>query len=175
LFKPKSFRLEELLPPSSFLPVRLRVVYQRDPERLWRCFPVPFLWTLDALRERYGVMTVNNWYFLKSEEWDKPYCRRWSGYRPLDCEVGAELSEHRFFRAFDTIFRDVQPGEVWADMRDNPDLPCFSYIQRIEAYEGMGWFHADFGTHDRFGKAIRVIPYKGNRAGLPEYIERAAA
>ena len=158
------FGIKELIPPPEELPERLRRVYESDPDRLFRCFPWRLLVTLDQMRKLFGKTTVNSW------SWGGEL--RFCGYRPMNCDVGAELSEHRFFRAGDLHFQDVSPAEIWAHMLENPGHEAFRFIERIEAYTGMTWVHIDLGQHDRNGRAIRVVTVKDNRAGLPEYITK---
>lgn len=171
-YKPDHFVIQELIPPPVELPLRLRTIYDKEPGALFRCFPWQLLVTLDRFRDRYGPTTVNDWFFSKSVG---PNQFRHSGYRPFDCKEGAPMSEHRFFRGADAKPERVKPPEVWDDMRKNPGLPVFEHIQRIEAGEGMTWVHFDLGQHPRAGRAVYVVPYGGNRAGLPQYIERMGA
>jgi hypothetical protein len=166
----KYFSIRELIPPPEDLPERLLTVYNSNPDELFRLFPWQFLVTLDRLRKLFGPATVNNWEHYAHPA-DAPY--RFSGFRSMECTVGAELSEHRFSRAADMKFRDATPEEVWAQMVHLPDRMAFEFVERVEAYEGMTWVHWDMGQHDRNRRAIRVITPTDNRAGLPEYIERA--
>lgn len=170
IYIPRHFRIEELIPPVALLPEPLQRVYHSDKEKLWRLFYAPLLVTLDRFRDRFGVMTVNDWSFHDAELWE--HCRRWSGYRPEACEIGADLSEHRQGRAFDAIFRTVHPSMVRRDIQENAWHPAYEFIQRIEAFHGMDWFHADFGNHPRWGEAIQVIGKGRSRGGLPAYIAR---
>lgn len=165
------FDIWELIPPPEELPERLLKVYTRDPDELFRLFPWQHLVTLDRLRVLFGPATVNNWWWYDDHS-AAPY--RYSGFRPMTCTEGAALSEHCFMRADDIKFSQVTPAEVWAYMLQNPGHEAFQYVERVEAFEGMTWFHWDMGQHARNGRAIRVFTVKDNRAGLPEYIERPA-
>ena len=167
----KYFGIRELIPPPEELPERLRLAFNADPDQLFRCFPWQFLVTLDRLRMLFGPAIVNNWTDF-SDHTSAPF--RYSGYRPMTCRIGAALSEHRFCRAGDLKFTRVAPAEVWAFMASNPDHEAFRFIERLEAYRGMTWVHFDLGQHARAGKSIRVFTVANNRAGLPEYIARAA-
>ncbi|WP_459902147.1 hypothetical protein [Desulfobaculum senezii] len=168
----KWFRIEELVPPPELLPENMQRAYRHYPAMLFRCFDRRLLVTLDLFRKRYGVFTVNDWPWRG----DDPNALRYSGWRPFGCGVGADLSEHYWFRAFDGHFRYVTPQEIWDDMLKNPTDPTFAHVERIEAGAGMSWAHIDVGQHKRYGQAIRVIPGPhGDRAGLPGYIEKVAA
>lgn len=160
VYIPTHFLIEELLPPPELLPVPIRDVFRRDKKKLFRLFDYRVLVTLDRLRERYGVCSVNNWsLFYESEWYEAPHVFRYSGWRPFDCPEGAELSEHKFFRAMDCKFKHTTPPEIWAELRKNKNAPEFEYIQRIEAFEGMSWFHFDMGQHggNGDGEGVRVI------------------
>lgn len=172
MYKCEHFRIEELIPPKEYLPQQLRTAYTADPNSVFRAFPFGLLVTLDLLRVRYGQATVNNWFWMDPTSYGEPHCRKWSGYRPESCYIGATLSDHRFFRAADVVFRSVVPAEIWADMATNPNRPEFTHIERVEAFEGMSWLHFDLGQHNRNGEAIRVFTVKGDRADLPEYLMR---
>ena len=127
--------MHELLPPDLYRAYNKRGIF---------FFDINALVTLDALRDRYGYCTVNNWF------WGGDF--KWSGFRPWDCPEGARLSQHKFGRAFDCKFRNVTADEVREDMRKadcfNPDskrpFPYeFQLIRRVENYENMNWFHFD--------------------------------
>lgn len=158
MFTPKYFRIEELVGPSF---------YEANKGRgalMFMAFDTLALVTLDALRRRYGPVVVNNWH--QGGAFSE------SGLRTLDTGTGAALSQHKFGRAFDCKFRNVAPAEVWADLQATPNLSCFEHVQRIEAGAGMTWFHFDTGGHDRYDMAIQVVSYRGDRAGLPVFVDR---
>lgn len=147
LYIPKFFHPRELVPPHE---------YDLHKDKVLHMLDVTALVTLDALRERYGPIVVNNW----STGGNLQYC----GWRPMTCPEGAELSQHKFGRAFDCHFKDVAVQDVWGDLIARPNLPAFRHIHRVEVYSKMlttkdrsGWFHFDMGNHARYGAAIRVI------------------
>jgi hypothetical protein len=175
-FIPTHFSIQELLPPPVFLPEPMRKVFFSSPEKLFRCFDPKVLLTADLLRKRYGRCVVNNWTAFSEDEYNdlsQKHIFRFSGFRPWECEEGAPLSEHRMFRAFDCKFAETTPAEIWEDMQRDLNRKEFEHIQRIEAFDGMSWFHFDTGQHELYGEAVRVIPHHGNRAGLPEYLKRS--
>ena len=135
LYPIKHFSVHELLPPAA---------YQAHGKRGLLFFDINALITLDMLRDRYGPITINNWYWGGN--------RKYSGWRPWDCPIGAILSQHKFGRAFDCLFRDVTADDVREDMRKSkcfeanntePIPYVFHRMRRIENFEGMGWFHFD--------------------------------
>ncbi len=131
LYVPKHFELHELLSPV----IHGKVKHRRAA---WQIFDVYCLVTNDRLRERYGPITINNWF------WDGEF--RFSGFRPENCPEGASLSVHKRGAAFDLKFRDVTADEVRTDLKDSPGLPCFEYVHRVEEFKGMSWFHYDRGN-----------------------------
>lgn len=174
IYIPQHFSIDELLPPPALLPAPFETVYHKDKSALFRLFDYRMLVTLDRLRERYGPCRVNNWHKFSEAEWvdGVPSMFRFSGWRPVDCCEGAALSEHKLFRAMDCKFSHTTPDEVWDEMLVDANAPQFEYMQRVEAFGGMSWFHFDMGQHARYGKSIYVIGNRGDRAGLPRQIER---
>lgn len=169
VYECRFFRIEELIPPVDSLPESLRAVYKMCPQSLFRCFDQRLLVTLDRLRLRYGVLTVNNWFWRGNTSQALRFC----GLRPMACSQGAKLSEHKFGRAGDAHFRDVTPQEVWEDIKKDPTLLAFEFIERIEAGSGMSWFHFDRGQHPDYGRGIYVVPGpEGDRAGMPKKVRR---
>ncbi|WP_051177326.1 hypothetical protein [Halodesulfovibrio aestuarii] len=171
---PQHFSIEELLPPPVLLPAPFKAAYCKDKSALFRLFDYRILLTLDRLRDRYGPCLVNNWHWFSETEWKNGAAEmfRFSGWRPVDCGEGAALSEHKLFRAMDCKFSKTIPDEIWDEMLADARAPQFEYMQRIEAFGGMSWFHFDIGYHARYEKAISVISNRGDRAGLPRQIER---
>jgi hypothetical protein len=171
---PQHFSIDELLPPPVLLPAPFVSAYHSDKNALFRLFDYRVLVTLDRMRERYGSCVINNWHRFTEAEWKEgaAHMFRFSGWRPVDCCEGAALSEHKLFRAMDCKFSKTTPDEIWDEMLENANAPQFEYMQRIEAFGGMSWFHFDIGQHARYGKSIYVISNRGDRAGLPRQIER---
>ncbi|OEU69392.1 MAG: hypothetical protein BA863_02180 [Desulfovibrio sp. S3730MH75] len=153
IYKTNHFRIEELVYPEFYEAHKHRGI------QIWMALNPLALMTLDALRERFGSTTVNNWL------WGGPF--KYSGLRPMDCEEGADLSIHKFGGGFDPKFKDVTADEVRADMRRcgcmNPNvnrssLPLrYRYIRRIEEFPGMSWFHFDTGNWDVEKYGVRVV------------------
>lgn len=90
-----------------------RNVFHRHGEKAWELLDQRFLITLDRLRERYGSMTVNNWYWGKEREW--------SGLRTKDSPYYGDYSQHTFGRAADCLFKNDTAEQVRQDMLANPD------------------------------------------------------
>lgn len=104
---------------------------------LWLVFDERVLKIADTLRDTYGPIFVNNWNYDGSLK----YC----GKRPENCEVGAELSQHKFGRALDLHFTKVDAAKVRKDIMENKvSLPypisCLEF--------GISWFHFDVRNND---------------------------
>jgi hypothetical protein len=131
MYKPKHFQLFELIDPTLFH--TLCSDYQK-----WMVFDERVLRTADMLRDRYGRMIANDWY------WKGEY--RWRGYRSAACMEGASFSQHRFGRALDINFLDATAREVREDILSHPYLPAAEFITCIEL--DVSWFHFDVRNND---------------------------
>jgi hypothetical protein len=158
MYTPVHFRIEELVPPD------MHARWRHAPHKLFMLFDMDALRTLDALRHRYGPIVVNNWHTGGQF--------RNSGWRAWDCPEGAALSQHKLGRAFDCKFTRISAAKVRQDMEREPEAPCFAAIRRIEAFDGMSWFHFDTGNHDREGMGVLVV---GGPSGKAKPVVRATA
>ena len=77
-YTPKHFKVYELVPES---------IYKKFGDSALRFFDDRILITADRIREKYGKMVCNNWF------WGGEYDSR--GFRPPDDKDGAELSAHK--------------------------------------------------------------------------------
>lgn len=130
----KHFSIKELVPKH---------VYKSRKDKAWLCFDDRALETLDALREKFGKATVNNWAWGGN--------RNWSGLRTPRSPYGTMYSQHRYGRAFDVIFAEVAAEEAREYVLSNPDE--FPHIKGIEL--GVSWFHFDVGN--RWGDGIQTF------------------
>tara|TARA_R110000868_G_scaffold36278_16_gene128896 strand:+ start:313 stop:726 length:414 start_codon:yes stop_codon:yes gene_type:complete len=119
----KHFIIQELVPEH--------VLNDRGIHKPWELLDPRALITLDALRDKFGSCTVNNW------KWGGN--REWSGLRTEQSPYGTQYSQHRFGRAFDCIFADHTAEEVRTYVMANPEE--FPHIGAIEL--GTSWFHFD--------------------------------
>ncbi len=131
-YKCKHFVIEELVPPQ---------VFKDRGQKAWELLDVRALMTIDALREKFGSMTINNW------KWNGD--RQWSGLRTSDSPYYSPYSQHSFGRAFDCIFKDISTEEVRVYILENPEE--FPYIKGIEL-DGtkikVSWLHFDVRNVD---------------------------
>ena len=89
-YKPKYFKQQQLVPPQYV-------------DMCWKIMDDRILRSADCLREKFGAIWINNY--------SKDF--KYSGYRPMDCEVGKQYSQHKFGRALDLkFFNDVDFDEV---------------------------------------------------------------
>jgi len=123
-YKPKHFIIQELVP---------KMIYSPESEyKLWWLFDSRLLFTIDALRKRYGKMVMNTW------KWggDSQY----RGWRPWNISVGATMSQHKFGRGGDLIPIETPVEEIRQDIikGDHIDL---KFITCIEL--NVFWLHVD--------------------------------
>ncbi len=138
--KPNHFRIQELVPKELFLK------YYKRQDRLWQFLDARAVWTQDKLRDRFGKCYVNTWF--------KGGNRTYSGLRSFDCTVGAELSQHKFGRAFDSVYDNATPEEIREDILTN-DLEQYRYITCLE--QDVGWLHFDVRAWNRRRSGVLLI------------------
>jgi hypothetical protein len=109
--KCKHFSIHELVPPNTF---------KQRAEKAWELLDERLLITLDRLRERYGPMTVNNYYWGKDREW--------SGLRTKESPYYSPYSQHSFGRAADCLFKNISAEVVRKEILANPNDPTFELI-----------------------------------------------
>lgn len=124
------FAIHELVPQN---------VFHARGEKAWQLLDERLLKTLDRLRERYGSITVNNWYWGREREW--------SGLRTKDSPYYSDYSQHTFGRAADCLFKKYTAEKIRQDILANPDDPAFELIGSIEL--GVSWLHFDVRNCDR--------------------------
>lgn len=133
MYRPTYFILEEVLPMDYYL------TNEHREDRLWLLFDERVLVTADRLRARFGKMNCNTW------TWNGSYNYR--GYRPPDCTVGAELSQHKFGRALDLVPLEVTSEEIRQEIIATPNEAIYQHITAIEL--GITWLHFDIRNRDK--------------------------
>ena len=124
MYKCEHFRLQELVPPH---------IYEQWGERAWQFLDDRMLITLDRLRDKYGVIIVNNWHMGGD--------RQWSGLRTSGSPYFSPTSQHTFGRAADCIFKNTTAAQVRKDILEDPGSLTFKLINAIEA--DVSWLHFD--------------------------------
>jgi len=155
MYVPKHFRLEEFLPEREF-----RRWGHQYGARLWELIDSRVVRTAEMLRERYGPAYLNTWW---SPNLIDAYGRHeFRGWRPYDCKVGSELSQHKWGRAADMVFRDVFAEEIRRSLLQGGEdpigdsgAPWFRFITCVE--EGVSWLHFDVRNWNREANGIKVV------------------
>jgi hypothetical protein len=126
-YEPKHFELYEVVPP---------ILMSRPEAFLWHLFDDRILRAADLLRDRYGKMVANTWRWGGTAQF--------RGFRPADCKVGAEFSQHKFGRALDLVPVDCTAEEVRQDIQAD-DQRLRGLITRIE--KQVHWLHIDCANY----------------------------
>ncbi len=125
MYRPRFFETEELVPKH---------IYDVRGERSLELLDERLLKTLDDLRASYGKMTVNDWLWGGANHW--------RGLRTELSPVGTPYSQHRFGRAADCTFHDIDVESVRQDILNNPGL--FPHITFVE----LGTPHLHFDVRN---------------------------
>jgi hypothetical protein len=129
-YKPVHFGVEEFLPPDLYNQYGERGLYQLMDPRI--------LYTMDALRDHFGVpITVNNYH--SGGQFQQRGFRNALG-------TGAELSQHRYGRACDFDIKGMYAEEFRKKAAARELAEPLKYITRIEA--GVHWCHVDCAAVD---------------------------
>lgn len=136
-FRPPSFILQELVPPP---------IFDRLGEKAWDLLNEDALRSLQALRDKFGPITVNNWSF------GGPF--KESGLREADTKTGAPKSAHKRGEAFDCKPKAVSVREMYDYIIAHGEE--FPLIRRVENIAfAKTWVHFDVVKHA--GAGIRVF------------------
>lgn len=127
------FKIYELVPPD---------VYYERQNLAWELMDDRLLITLDRLRERYGMMIINNWHWGGD--------RYWSGLRTPGSPFYRPYSQHTFGRAADCLFLDLSPKTARKEILENINDFDFELISGVEL--GVGWLHIDVRNCERIKK-----------------------
>ena len=133
---PLNFALHELVPPE---------IFRSRGNRGWELLDPYALRTLQTLRDVFGSITVNDWY------WGGRFSE--SGLRGFATGTGAALSQHKFGRAFDCKFKTATPKEAHDYILAHPDR--FPYLTTLEDVRHTPtWLHFDTRNHQHSGVLI---------------------
>ena len=128
MYKPRYFKVQELVPPSIYKQMGDRALILLDDRALI---------TLDKLRVKLGICIVNDWCFGGQFEQ--------SGLRTPEAPEYSPTSQHAFGRAMDSKFQDHTAEEVRKFVINNRSK--FPYISFIET--DISWFHFDVRNDER--------------------------
>jgi hypothetical protein len=142
MYKPKHFEIYELVPQKLY-----EEYAERDQiHKLWLLFDGRILLAADIIREIYGKMTINNWWWGGD--------RDEAGWRFWDTLTGARLSQHKFGRALDPILHNVTADEVRHRII-NREI-CNGLVTRVE--DRVSWLHIDSGIPEDSNEIQVVVP-----------------
>jgi hypothetical protein len=137
-----NFDLREFVPPS-----------------VWEDFGWAARWFLDPrmldLAQFYrdffeAPVRVNDWHY------GGDFTER--GFRLPSTETGAELSQHKFGRAFDCNVKGMTPDEVRSQIKENENLFMRKGLTTLESGAiATTWVHSDIRTTDR-NSILMVTP-----------------
>lgn len=128
----KYFGLDELVWPEIFHK------YKDRPYLLWQKFDPWQLKAIDDLREYFDCPIIVNTWSLGKIGWLNNQLLRFCGARPFNYPEGAELSDHKWWRAFDLHFRDVAASVVRQHILQNQER----YSRGINVLEDtVSWVH----------------------------------
>lgn len=123
-FCPKWFSPKEFVPPS---------VYRDLGDRCLLVMRYNILKTAESLRSYFNkAMVINDWAWKGK--------RKYSGFRPARCRVGAKYSQHKFGAALDFNIQGMLPEEVRQAILANSRH--FPYITAMELHTPT-WVHVD--------------------------------
>lgn len=122
------FQIEEFVPPSIFS--------KYGQNSLW--FIDPKIINLATAYRKYfdAPITINNWHNSGT------FSLR--GYRPPDSDVGAQLSQHKFGRAFDCNVVGMTPQDMYKAIIANQVYFMSFGLTTLENIEfTKTWLHSD--------------------------------
>ena len=91
------------------------------------------------MRERFGSVTINNWWTGGS--------RQWSGIRTPKSEYYSRLSQHGdFCNASDKLFAGASAAEVEKDIKEN-FVELYKPLGMTCLESGVTWTHTDMRYH----------------------------
>jgi hypothetical protein len=136
-YRPEHFELRELVPPDLFA---------MRGQACWELLEPRGLRVLDALRDRFGPITVNDWH--------RGGVYKESGLRDPVTGVGARLSQHKRGAAYDCKFKDATPKAVFDFLLAHPgEFPEISVLEDVAATPT--WLH--FDVRPASWQNIRVV------------------
>lgn len=125
----KHFEMYELVDRNTYMKFGDRAITLFNPHALE---------ALDGLREFFNVpIMVNNWWGKDGQG------MQYRGYRPENCPVGAQFSEHKKGNAFDCSVKGYTADEARKIILENQDNSLLIRIMRMEA--DVSWVHFDCG------------------------------
>lgn len=127
MYVPKYFAAHELVPPH---------IFQQRGAKSFELLDDRVLITLDALREKFGPLVVNNYHSGGDRKWSG---LRTQGFYGSAAAYEASLSQHKFGRAADCLPSKTTAEAMRQYVLAHPDE--FPHITFLET--DVSWFHFD--------------------------------
>ncbi|MCO6501358.1 MAG: hypothetical protein J5I47_13415 [Vicingus serpentipes] len=127
----------------EYIPESLYVKYAKSkPHYLIGLLDKKLITVDQFMRERYGKVTINNWYYGGN--------RNWSGIRTPDSPYYSQFSQHSYGRASDKIFKEITAEEVRADIKNNY-VSLYKELGLSCIEDNVDWLHSDVRFHNFSG------------------------
>jgi hypothetical protein len=157
---PRHFRPEEWF--SQFV-CRKNLRDGKIRSQIWRLVDNRITWTADALRDYFGTMYMNNWFWGGDKEgrgYRDPRELIDYNYRPLErdslkTKYSSFSSQHCLGRALDATFKGVSAKEIRDDIRKNKRAERYKFIACVETK--VSWLHVDVRNWDRSQSGILFV------------------
>lgn len=132
-YRPRSFLLQELVPPE---------VFEARGERAWELLNPLALMSLQSVRDKFGPIVVNNWHAGGAY--------KESGLRAFDTSTGAAYSMHKFGAAYDCKSSTATPTGMFEYIITHREE--FPYVTVLEDVQYTPtWLHIDCRNHNKPG------------------------
>lgn len=149
----KNFFLDEYIPEKLYKDTFAKWGPLKAPYILMGLLDARLVRADQALRNRYGFTTINNW-------WDEGD-RNWSGIRIPESPYYSITSQHSYGRASDKIYRDASAEEVREDIKKNYimlGITCIEEVKDAPADKDINWVHSDVRWHINLPELMIVHP-----------------
>lgn len=123
-------RLSTNLFLDEYIPKDLYLQYSKKPQILIGLIDERVIKADQLLRNKFGSVTINNWWFGGNREW--------SGLRTKESPYYSPTSQHSFGRASDKLFTHAPAERVRQYIKDNWKELGITCIE-----EGVSWVHSD--------------------------------
>ena len=121
MYKPDHFLPHELVDQQTY------ALFEGQPDTIYRLFPEGLLRAADDLRELFGSITINNWFYGCE--------RQWSGFRHERSRYYSRNSQHSSCNALDMVFSHAEVPAVHAYIMANEAKFYALGIRRLESLE----------------------------------------
>lgn len=125
----KNFYLDEYIPKETYLQAETK-------EELINLIDPRLFESDQMLRDVFGSATINNWWVGGN--------RNYSGWRPVNCKIGAKGSDHKFGKASDKVFKNFSAKDVRVYIRKN-----FKKLGITKIEDDITWVHTSVAKTDK--------------------------